>query len=239
MRWRAVASRIVVVAAAAACLATQPPRWRIAVATTPAPRAAPGKGLKVVVEASKEPALAVRPGQLDVFEDLARPRTAWTGSAEFILDPGAHLAEVSIEDRCTSGGGLCSGCDPPPGAFVRVASTTDVDVWSTSADSSPIAITGDVRVDVEIDATRQVVVRAAPTAAGPWSSCSNSLGGAPVSAPGAQRWSCWVGHATSSSWIARATIRGVCAGPAGPSPAPCTAPPSEKVAILSAKVAPP
>lgn len=237
MRWRAVASRLVVVAAGAACLATQPPRWRIAAATTPAPRAAPGKGLKVVVEASREPSLSVRPGHLDVFEDLARPRTGWTGSAEFILEPGAHLAEVSIEDRCTSGGGLCSGCDPPPGAFVRVASTADVEVWSASADSAAIPVTADARIDVEIAASRPVVVRAAPSAAGPWTSCGNSLGGAPVSAPGAQRWSCYVGHATSSSWVARATIRGVRAAATGP--APCAAPATEKVAILSAKVAPP
>jgi hypothetical protein len=235
MRWRAVASRAVLVAAGAACLATQAPRWRIAASTTPAPRAAPGKGLKVVVEASKEPTLWVRPGNLDVFEDLARPRVGWTGSAEFVLEPGAQLHQLSIEDRCTSGGGLCSGCDPPPGAFVRVASTTDVEVWSVSADSAPVAVTADARIDVEIDASRPTVVRIAPSAAGPWSSCSDSLGGAPVSAPGAQRWSCWVGHATSSSWVARATLRGVCA----PTSAPCAAPAAEKVVILSAKVAPP
>lgn len=233
MRWRAVASRAVVVAAGAACLATQSPRWRIDATITPPPMAAPGKGLRVVVEASKEPTLSILPYSSAVFEDLAKPRIAWTGSADFILEPGAILHQLSIEDRCVSGGGMCSGCDPPPGAFVRVASTADVDVWSATVDSSPVAVTADVRIDVEVDASRPVVVRAAPSAAGPWSSCSNSMGSRPVSGPGIQLWSCYVGHKTSSSWVARATVRGVC--PSGP----CAAPSTEKVAIVSAKVGPP
>src|SRR5689334_15731896 len=114
-RLRRLATRAVIVVAALASIATSPPKWSI---SAPVPSGAPSgaKGTVVTIEASQEPSVARRRvgGSHEIEVHPENP--PWSGSGAYYLPPGFELVRVEIGGRCTSGGGLCSGCDPPPGA---------------------------------------------------------------------------------------------------------------------------
>jgi hypothetical protein len=168
-RW---APRLVVVIAAFACLADQPPRWSMDAKVPATPPAAPGKALRVTIEASQEPSLQVKSGGSQrTWEDRATARTSWPGKADLFVDAGGTVDTAYISDRCTSGGGMCSNCDPPPGAYLRVLGISEVDVWSVSA-TTTIAAGTQPRIDLEIDATRDPLVVSVPSTDG---SCSTTF----------------------------------------------------------------
>jgi len=226
------AVRVVVVVAAVACLADQPPRWSMDTKVPTAAVVPPGRALRVTVEASHEPSLFVKSGgSATPWEDRATPRTSWPGHADLFVDAGAELGGASISDRCVSGGGLCSGCDPPPGSFVRILSTTEVDVWSVTASAPAPAGTGS-RVEVELEVTRDPVVRTVPASSGACMQTSPSVAPSapPPTASTARHltYACWVDTAAT----VHAMIRGAC--PAGP----CSAPAGEAVAITRVARAP-
>lgn len=177
-RW---APRVVAAIAAIACLADQPPRWQMDAKIPTAAPAPAGKALRVSLEASHEPSLYVKSGgQQSTWEDRAIARTSWPGKAELFVDAGGSVESASIGDRCTSGGGMCSGCDPPPGAFVKILAIDEVDVWSVTA-TTTVAAGANPRIDLEIDTTREPRVVSVPSTDG---SCSASFASSsPFAAP--------------------------------------------------------
>jgi len=118
-------------AAVWALVATSPPRWVIDAKTTGRFTAsAPNKGLLVTIDASHAPSLVFHEGTL--LHDKLPCLDTWAPGTKVtcLLQPGATLDMVEIGDgKCAGGGGGCSECKPPAGAFVN-ADSKEVDVWA-------------------------------------------------------------------------------------------------------------
>lgn len=212
-RLERVGARLVVVVACVACLATQPAAWRMEAKVPSAPAPASGKALRVTVEASHAPSLQVTSGGT-LAPWLDKPTSpTWPGTADYFVDGAVAPDYASIGDRCTSGGGLCSGCEPPPGAFVRITSVSEVDIWVAQA-TAAIAAGKNARIDVEIEATREPRVESSVPSSG---SCSTGfLSSSPLAATsGAAPSSSSSGAVPSSSASAASSVPG-----AAPSSAP-------------------
>lgn len=245
---RAGASRVVFVVAALACVATSPPRWHLTAKTPPAVGPTPGRGELVVVEASQEPEAQLAVGER--WHDRAFPAgsaSGWPGQVEFFVPPGGGLAALSIGGRCTSGGGACSNCTPPPGAFVKVLRSDPVDTWRLEATGptqttelqakTPGGSIQDRTYRIEYDAppgvSRVEVV---------WPAGSPSVDFLPstwASTPAAGKrvfevyWHAVDGKKATLTWAPRVITEGFCR-----SAGPCAPPPGAAVRIVDVKLQP-
>jgi hypothetical protein len=128
---RTWASRLVVVIAVVASIATSPKKWRIAAAPKvgmPVESAAGGSnGLLVTIESSGEPevACALANGQ--------PPRLLPSNGDTYLCPPGGSLASVVLIGRVKAG--CCGGGDDPPkDQYVRVVKSELVPVWHASVE---------------------------------------------------------------------------------------------------------
>lgn len=244
--------RLAIVAAALASIATSPPRWRLE-ATSPGAPPGPNTGLLFVVESSHEPDVSAKRGaaRRQLFPVAAG---APTGRNEYYAPPGWQVSQIEIVDRCTSGGGFCSNCEPPPGAFVRIGATTAVEPWSLSADSSEETVqldssvprqTYEVTVEASGRPTLEVVAAAGPRGLASWVDQHGvkPLGGGKSSYTFRVYWSYSDGSTDVLSapvrqrFGVRATLDGFCrAGEAAPGR--CAAPESAGVTISGLGLAP-
>jgi len=127
---RTWASRVVVLIAVLASIATSPKKWRIVAAPQvgmPLESDASGSsGLLVTIESSGEPEVAC---------DLANgqwPRLLPARGGTYLCPPGGKLASITLTGRMT--GGCCGGDDPPKDQYVRVIKTELVPVWQASVE---------------------------------------------------------------------------------------------------------
>lgn len=247
-RFRAPAHTVVVVLAALASIATSPARWQVT--APPVPKPAGGKGQLVTIEASSVPHVSVANPSMSRRLRPENDSAAWTGRAQYFVPPSELLKSVEITGTC--GGGFCSKCVPPPGAFARVVSAVDVEPWTIDATLPPIKVdmpTPSVYpgYDVVVEATRTptlMVKLGAPIAGGFYVSESYvtpSPSPSTESQPALKRYRfgmSWYRESNavgpvSGTWTPIATIAGYCQE-AGP----CVAPANERVAIVAVEVPP-
>jgi hypothetical protein len=127
--WRRIASRLLFVVAAYACLATSQPRWVLEATPPAAPRVtSPSTGLLVTIESSRPPEVFCHSKEWGTL-----PLHPIGSGSEFLCPPGCELGKVSISVKGGSGG-LCSAPTAPPGEFVRVMKVEPVETWTTSAE---------------------------------------------------------------------------------------------------------
>jgi hypothetical protein len=241
-RFRAPAHAVIVVIAAVGSIATTPARWHVSapsVATTKN-----GKGQLVTIEASAEPKVTVENGAVARRVLPEGPQGgAWTGRADYFVPPSETLKSVEVIGICT--GGLCTKCEPPPGAFARIASTVDVESWTLDTSAPPATINlnapeNDASFRVIIAATRPPAIAvklATPIALGFHSSEVPGTLDPKDDRPDMKRYAyniTWYKNSQgasgslSSEWTLTATISGYCK-----EPGPCVAPTSERVNIVS------
>jgi hypothetical protein len=239
-RVEAWARRAVVVAAALACIATSRAPWSVE-AKLPTLSGTSGFGTHLVVEASHEPNVTAKRKVGDhVFRAARHEPGPWSGRGSYYLPPGLEPTGVSIDGKdCSSGGGLCSECKPPLGAFVRIVKAEPSALWSLSATSDE-QITrvetagGWASFTVTVQASRPVdlEVRIASGAA-----LTSTVWPEGVRDPFSQQRFA-VGWSTNEKdpvpvevhWTAHATIYGPCEGGGE-----CRAPASESIKILDVK----
>lgn len=239
------AGRVVFVVAALACVATSQPLWHLTAEAPPALGPTPGRGELVVVESSQEPSALLSVGERWHDGAWAASRaSSWPGQTEFFVPPGGGLTMVGINGRC-SGGGACSTCKPPPGAFVKVLRSDPVNTWrlETTGPTQTIELqargSGDSTFDqnyrIEFDAppgvTRVEVV---------WPAGSPSVDFLPSTsastpAPGKRvfdvYWRAVEGKKASLTWAPRVITEGFCR-----SAGPCAPPPGAAVRIVDVKL---
>lgn len=241
-RLRALAHTAVVVAAAIGSIATSPLRWHVA--ASPVAKPSSGKGQLLTIEASAVPTVTTGNGPITRRlrpEGIARP---WIGRANYFVPPTEVLTSVEIEGVC---GGGCSKCEPPPGAFARVASVVEVVPWTIDASAKPtnLELNGpsdmpSYRIVVEATRPPALVITPAPKDTGfylfempdnpyvdpkddpkaPTKRYAFSIKWSKASQSGAAP--------ISATWTPTASIYGYCT-----EPGPCVAPNSERVTILS------
>jgi hypothetical protein len=240
-RVEAWARRAVVVAAALACIATSPAPWYVE-AKLPTLPGTSGLGTHLVVEASHEPTVTAKRVVGDhVFNAHRYEEGPWSRRGSYYLPPGVSPTGVTIEGfDCSSGNsGLCSTCQPPVGAFVRIAKAEAVPLWSLSATSDEqitrvATAGGSASFTVAVGASRAVDLAVVITSG---AALSSSVW------PGGKRdpfsWQTfgvtWSAEEKDSGpidvhWTARATIYGPCQGVSE-----CRAPENESVKILEVK----
>jgi hypothetical protein len=85
----------------------------------------------LIVGASHEPEVKVKRNAGDhVSEPPWQEAGPWSGRGSYYLPPGLEPTGVDIRGYdCSSGGGPCSDCKPPVGAFVRIAKAEPVALW--------------------------------------------------------------------------------------------------------------
>lgn len=235
---RSVAVRVTLAVAAIAAIATSQPSWTI---EAPLPAAPPGaKALLVTVEASAPPQVIMKqPGKVlpvtpePPFQASGAP---WPGRAEYLIPPGFALQQVSLSDKCVSGGGLCSKCEQPPGAFVRVTSLIAVEPWEITAASPSNHVTLNAATPraeylITVKASRRPEVEVIPTPSMPNLGAYVTHNG--VTPPEEWRYRLHV-YPTESlradatlHFHLKATVRGYCAS------TPCPAPDGEAVSFVS------
>lgn len=243
-RFRAATHTAIVVIAAVGSIATSPARWHVA--APPVTKAAVGKGQLVTVEASAEPTVTMLNGAISRKARPEGPAGAWSGRANYFVPPSETLSSVEIMGTC--GGGLCTKCVPPPGAFARIVSAVDVVPWVIEASAAPTNLElttpgTTVSFRIVVAATRPpalTVNLAAPIAGG---FAASEMPGNPYVDPKddpqstTKRYAfsvAWYrdGQAAagpiSTAWTPVVTISGYCQE-AGP----CVAPASERVTVLS------
>jgi hypothetical protein len=126
--------RGVFVVAALASIATSPKRWRLAVPSLPA-MSDPARTHRLVVDASERPEVSV--SQSKGSTQLS-PMHEDGIHYSYLVPAGVSVDGVEIRHTCKMGCGA-DDCEPPPDAFVRVASMTAVAMWRIEATSKPIS----------------------------------------------------------------------------------------------------
>ncbi len=150
--------RAVVIAGAAASIATPQKKWSLD-ATLTADAKDSTRARVLVVSASREPGLDVQRGNT---WDRIRPRQAvgtWPGTATYDVPAGSQIERFAISHGC--GGSLCSGdCKVPGDEYIRI-DRVDMTSWSLEAAESSIARTmgkKGPRTVVTVDASREPVI---------------------------------------------------------------------------------
>ncbi|MFO0612202.1 MAG: hypothetical protein U0414_06430 [Polyangiaceae bacterium] len=196
--------------AAVASVATEQARWELDAVLPAVTTGSGGKGLLVTIEASA-------PAHVHVGDEAIPPWNravgdAWTGTGQYLLDPGQVLGAVGLAGTC----GGCANCSPPQGTFVRVVSTDEVFVWRLESTSPG---TTSNRAVVEATSTPEVVSEEA----GRVSTCS--VARSPGSGtPATYEITCYPRTLTPTL---RASLRGTCTS------SPCSPPASASVAFRS------
>ncbi len=236
---RSVAVRVTLAVAALAAIATSQPSWTI---EAPLPSAPPGaKALLATVEASAPPQVIMKqPGKvLPVWPEppFQAPGAAWPGRAEYLIPPGFSLQQVSLSDKCVSGGGLCSKCEQPPGAFVRVASLVAVEPWEITATSPTDHVTLTPKASraeylITVKASRRPEIEVIPSPSMPnVGAYVTDNGGTPPPREWAYRLHVYATESLRADatlhFHLKATVRGHCAS------APCPVPDGEAVSFVS------
>lgn len=214
------------------------PEWRILVTIPDAPSRSSGRGLLVSVESRYAPRFGYTWGGL--WHELGDPAWSydWSGSAEFLVPPGATGGRAFIV-----GVGDVKGCgrspDPPPEVFLRVTAIREVATWSREAQSLPrtSVVDGTFKpITITLEATRR------PAIEGEVISHESGFGAAWMDLERVGAGPTWrariVVTADDSAkltkpepveWLVRVSIHGAC----GPAEKTCVAPPGEGVRIVS------
>ena len=152
------ARRGAVLVAALASVATSAPEWQLA-AKAPAGAPAGGSGTRMTVEASQEPLVySWLHANASSTPTLREESTPWGGRGTYYLPPGFEPRVSITGGTCSRGGGMCSACEPPLNAYVRIARLEPVAPWSLSATGDELT----ARIDAS-GAPRSFVVRVEAT----------------------------------------------------------------------------
>ncbi|HEU4406958.1 MAG TPA: hypothetical protein VFS43_16945 [Polyangiaceae bacterium] len=230
-------------------MATSPPRWRLT-APSPSVQAPPERGVLLRIEASIEPHVYATRGM--------EPRTLapvderpWAGRGDYYAPPGWQIAAIDLESTCTNAG-VCTDCDPPPGAHLRVVGADIVGPWTLSADSEPLTATvpadrATPTFEVEVEASSRPTVEAIASTPRPNIVPRVSAHGAtPPTPAGAGLYRFWVTWSQAGdegavktpvehSFVVRATLESFCR-PGEAAAAECKPPAGASVRVAGVKV---
>jgi hypothetical protein len=240
-RLSAWARRGAVLMAALASVATSQAGWQVD-AKLPVGVTADATGRRLVVEGSQAPSItAKRASGGSEMQPACEEPAPWAGHGTYYLPPGFVPPGVSIQGHdCSKGGGMCSACEPPVGAFVRVVKVESVAPWSLTATGEEQTTHVDathtsVGFLVEVDATRPVELEAEPTG-GDSARLKSLVWHAPGGDGGTVRRFSVTWYPTDNPplspaevrWIPRATLYGYCT-----TPGECRAPAEASVKVVS------
>jgi hypothetical protein len=157
---RVWASRLLVVIAALASIATSRKKWELsASAPDGMPTEATGSNaLRITIEASAQPEVHCDFPSGPYASRWLPPELTTPPSYLYMCPPGGKLGEVTLSGPVTGGG--CSGKEqnPPKDTALRIAKTELVPMWNASVeDSFEIASDKDVHFTVESPRTSFVV----------------------------------------------------------------------------------